>query len=184
MPGLSHYNNSQAAVKRHEPLYGNHFEVTLLPPAGVQGGSILMEHVLSISGLENETGPGVAEQKYKNATRSYAQGAPEVTTVDLAINYSLNINDNNALYVYNTLVDWKRLVHNPLTGEDGIKKDYVGKIVVVNATRKGDIFWQRTFHEAWPFGTLPALDLAYESIDPLEIEISFRADWWAENRVT
>ena len=51
MAGLPHYRNSKAAVNKYEPVYTNLFEVTILPPPGVSGGDILLEHVRSIGGL-------------------------------------------------------------------------------------------------------------------------------------
>lgn len=183
MAGLPHYTNSQAGSKRYEPVYPNLFEVNLLPPATVSGGAILLEHVNSISGLDNEKGQAAVEQKYKQATRSYADTNPEATTVDLTIQFSLNLNDGNELYAYKTLRDWKRLIYNPLTGEMGLKKDYVGTIIVTNFNRAGDIFWQRTFYEAFITGPIPAIDLDITNGEPAVIDVAFRSDWWSEDMV-
>ena len=40
MPGLPHYLNSKASSKWYEPYYNNLFEVSILPPTTVSGGSI------------------------------------------------------------------------------------------------------------------------------------------------
>lgn len=184
MAGLPHYNNSQANSNKYEPMYNNLFEVSILPPASVSGGQILLEHVNSISGLNNEKGVDAMEQKYKWATRSYANATPSSTTVDLTIQFSLNLNEGNELYVYKTLRDWKRQIWNPLTGEMGLKKDYVGQIIVTNYNRVGDIFWERTFYDAFPTGDMVAGDtLGYEDNGPATIDMTFRADWWSENMV-
>ena len=184
MAGLSHFLNSKAATKYYEPFYQNLFEVTVLPPSTVSGGEILIEHINKIAGLAQDKGTEIIEQKYKWATRSYASGVPTGTTVDLALDFSLNLNDANELYVYKTLRDWWRIIWNPLTGEQGLKKDYVGTIVVTNFNRKGDIFWQRTFHDCVPSGDLPAFDLDYSAGEKLEFAgITWRCDWWEENIV-
>jgi hypothetical protein len=185
MAGLPHFTNSKAATKYFEPFYQNLFEVSILPPSTIAGGEILLEHVRKIGGLTNEKMEAVVEQKYKFATRSYAKSAPDSTTVDLAIGFSLNLNDANELYVYKTLRDWNRLIYNPLTGEQGLKKDYVGTIVVSNYNRAGDIFWQRTFYGCFPTGSemAAAAELNYDTAEPAELEMTWRADYWTEDMV-
>jgi hypothetical protein len=85
--------------------------------------------------------------------------------------------------VYKTLRNWSRIIFNPLTGEQGLKKDYIGTIIVTNYNRKGDIFWQRTFHDCFPTGDLPEFALDYQSSDALAMEVKFNSDWWEENIV-
>jgi len=184
MPGgLPHYKNSTASTKYSEPFYPNLFEVSILPPASVSGGEIMLEHVRSISGINNEKGQAAVEQQYKTAKRSYLSSTPDDTIVDLTVNFSLNLDDSNGLYVYKTLRDWNRAGYNPLTGQQGLKKDYVGTLVVVNYNRAGDIFWQRTFHECFITGGLPEIGLDYGSGEPAELSVVFRSDWWDENLV-
>jgi hypothetical protein len=183
MPGLPHYLNSKASTKRYEPFYQNLFEVTILPPATVSGGSILLEHVNKISGLAQDRGSDKITQKYKFAERSYASGVPTGTTTEPSIEFSLNLNDANELYVYKTIRNWWRLVFNPLTGQQGLKKDYVGSIIVTNYNRKGDIFWQRTFHECTPQGDLPELTADYSAGESVTMEVKWISDWWEENIV-
>jgi hypothetical protein len=183
MAGLPHFLNSKAATKWYEPFYQNLFEVTILPPATVAGGSILIEHVNKIAGLTQDKGSETIEQKYKFASRSYASGTPTSTVNDLTVSFSLNLNDANELYVYKTIRDWFRLVYNPLTGEQGLKKDYIGTLIVTNFNRKGDIFWQRTFHDCMPKGDLPELGLDYGAGESVAMDVGFRSDWWEENIV-
>lgn len=184
MPGLSHYLNNKASTKKYEPMYQNLFEVTVIPPPTVSGGEILIEHVNSISGLNQDKGSDIIEQQYKWATRSYASGIPTSTVVDLTVNFSLNLNDANELYVYKTIKDWWKLAWNPLTGEQGLKKEYAGTIIVTNFNRKGDIFWQRTFHDCIPSGDLPELPADYSSGDAVTLDgVVWRSDWHEENVV-
>lgn len=176
MAGLPHYENSTAASKYHEPYYPNKFEAQFLPPAGVAGGDILVQHCKNVDGLQPEPHGEAAEQKYKTSSRSYAQD-PDSTARDVTFTFTLNLNQDNQLYVYKTLRDWKRKVYNPRTGEKGLKKDYVGKIVVVNYNRAGDIFWENTLHECFPSGEFPDLPRDWETAEPAEMEITFRCDW-------
>ena len=181
---LPHYRNSRAGVNKYEPVYANLYEVTVLPPPGISGGELLIEHVNTISGLETEKGSDVVEQEFKHSQRSYASGRPTATTVDFTINFSLNLNDDNEMYVYKTFRDWNRLINNPLTGEQGLKKDYSdAKVIVTMFNRAGDIHWQRTFHDTFIVGNIPALDLDYSSGDPLALDIAFRSDYWTENQI-
>ena len=184
--GLPHYKNSKAAMKNYEPFYKNLFEVKILPPSSIRTGSeVLLEHVVSITGLNQDKGVAVEQQAYKFAKRSYAKSGPDDTTLDITIKFNLNLNDNNELYVYKLLRNWWRLVYNPLTGEQGLKKDYSGDsaIIVTNYNRKGDIFWQRTFHAITPIEDLPALDGDYADGAFQELEVKFKADWWEETIV-
>ena len=65
-----------------------------------------------------------------------------------------------------------------------MKKDYVGTIIVTNFNRKGDIFWQRTFHDVIPKGDLAELALDYGGGEKVDLGgVAFRADWWEENIV-
>ena len=183
MAGLSHFLNSKASTNYYEPFYKNLFEVTILPPPGISGGELLLEHVKTIGGLETDKGSDMIEQTYKRAKRSFQSGIPTGTTVDLAIAFSLNLNDSNEMYVYKTLRDRWRAARNPMTGEQGIKKYYYGQIVVTNHTRKGDIFWQRTFNSCIPMGNIPTFDGDYSAGDAHEMSVTFRSDYWEENIV-
>lgn len=183
MPGLPHYRSAKASYDRFEPYYNNLFEVTILPPPAAGEGTMLLEHVNKISGLTQDRGSEPITQQYKFAKRSYASGIPTDTVNDIEIEFSLNLNDANELYVYKTLRNWQRLTFNPLTGEQGLKKDYVGTLIVMNYNRKGDIFWQRTFHDCFITGDLPELAGDYSSGEPATISVKWRSDWWEENIV-
>lgn len=182
MAKLPHYTNSKASVNKWEFVAGNLFEVTILPPGG--GGELLLEHVQSIGGLTTEKGQPAVEQKFKTASRSFLSTSPDATTVDLTIAFSLNLNDDNEMYVYKALRDWKRLGYNPLTGEMGLKKDYSDATIIVNMyNRVGDIHWARTFKDVFITGDLPELPLNYEGGEPLTMEVTFRSDYWIETQV-
>ena len=183
MAKLPHYTNSTAAVNKWEPVYTSLFEVTIIPPPSISGGPILLEHVNKITGLDTELGEEETVQKFKFAKRSFLQAVPTDTVVTLGISFSLNLNDNLQNYVYNTLRDWKRLGYNPLTGEQGLKKDYAGgKIIVTQTNRVGDIHMQRIFHDVFIIGNLPTItDLDYENGEAFAMDdVQFRSDYWTE----
>ncbi|MEI7668108.1 MAG: hypothetical protein WCI62_03885 [Erysipelotrichaceae bacterium] len=71
--------------------------------------------------------------------------------------------------------------YNPLTGEMGLKIEYVGTVVVVQYNRKGDIFRKLTFKDAFPTGQPETLDsLDYETTDAQELTFNIRSDHWVE----
>lgn len=174
---LPHTRNSEAGANMYELVVASQFKVYLLPPASVTGGSILTQHAKNINGLFNEKGgDGTVTQTYQTATRSYDSNEKE-TFYDIEITFSMNLNDANQNYVYKTLVQWSRLRYNPLTGERGLKKDYVGTIVGEKFRRDGAIFWRRSAGQAFPTNNFDGQDGDYSSHDPQEITVKFRADY-------
>jgi hypothetical protein len=180
---LPHYTQSRASTQKFEPIYPNLFEVTIFTPAGDDTGLIL-EHVKTIGGLNN-LNPSIdaVGQKYKFADRSFA-GMPASTVADITVNFTLNLNEANENYIYNTFRNCYKLIYDPLTGEMGLKRDYVGSMIVVQYNRAGDIFRKITFKDAFPTGTLETMgDLAYETNDPAELSMTIRCDHWVEENV-
>lgn len=177
---LPHYKVSKASSKQEEVLYPNLFEVTFLPPNGIDGG-LLLEHVNTVSGIGG-VNPAIeaVAQKYKFADRSYA-GMPTQTFIDVTIGFSLNLNDSNQLYTYKTLRDWYKKIYDPETGEMGLKKDYTGTLIVVQYNRKGDIYRKLTLRHVFPTGGITLSDsLDYSSAEPVTLEVVFRCDNWEE----
>lgn len=179
---LPHYSQDQTsrAGRNFEPVQGNLFEVTILPPAGVSDSSLFLQHINSISGLELYKEVTAVEQKYKFATRSFA-GMPDQTTVDVTINFSLNLNEANQAYLYKSMRQWYNKQYDPQTGAMGLKKDYVGTIVIVQFNRAGDIYRTVTLEDCMITSGLGFTnELSYETADPAALEMSWRCDTWKE----
>jgi ABC-type cobalt transport system substrate-binding protein len=179
---LPHYSQDQTSRKgrNFEPVQQSLFEVTILPPAGVNGASMLIQQVNSISGLVINKEIGTQEQKFKFVTRSFAS-QPDTTALDVAINFSLNLNEANEAYVYKTLKDWYKLIYNPATGEMGLKKDYVGTIIVTQFNRVGDIFRKVTLEDCFISSGLPFLEGGdYSDAAPQAMEVTWRCDNFKE----
>ena len=102
---LPHYSNDQTSKKgkNFEPVFANMFEVTILPPAGVGGQEMLIQHINSISGLELHKELGVVDQKFKWSTRSFS-GIPGDSFLDVTVNFSLNLNDAWTLNLLKILI--------------------------------------------------------------------------------
>ena len=180
---LPHYTQSRASSQRFEPIQPNLFELTVFSPLGDDTGLIL-EQVISIGGL-NALNPSIDPimQKYKFADRSYA-GMPGQTFVDLPVNFTLNLNDANENYIYNTFRNWYKVIYDPLTGEMGLKKDYVGSMILVQYNRAGDIYRKITFKDVFPIGQIDFVDeMNYATQDAVELTMTYRCDHWVEENV-
>lgn len=184
MPGLPHWQNSRAAVNYWEPIFQNQFEVIITPPASVtQNVDLLVEHVLTVQGIPEITPGGVVEQKYKFATRSYSAALPTSTTADLDIKFTVNLNDDNNMYIYNTLRQWADITFDPMTGGQGLKKDYAGEMTIVMFNKAQNIFREYRFISVIPRDGLTPISLDYNSNSLYEITVKFRSDTWRERRV-
>lgn len=180
---LPHYTQSRASNQNFEPIQPNLFEVTVFTPSG-NDTALILEQVNSIIGLNN-LNPAVdpVTQKYKFADRSYA-GMPAQTFADININFSLNLNESNENYIYNQMRNWYKLTYDPLTGEMGLKRDYIGSMIIVQHNRAGNIFRKITLKSVFPTGQPEFIDeLNYETTDAAQLIMNFRTDHWLEENV-
>jgi hypothetical protein len=184
MAGLPYWDNSRAATNYYEPIYLNQFEVLITPPTTItQNVDLLVEHVISINGLPELTPVGIVEQSYKFAKRSYAAAAPTTTVADLEIKFTVNLNEDNNMYIYNILRGWGDITYDPLNGRQGLKKDYYGEIYVCVFTKAGEIFREFRFNSVIPQGGLTPMSLDYLSTGLYECTAKFRSDVWKETRI-
>ena len=187
MAGLSHFTSAKAAVSLYEPVYLNQFEVILQPPyavsnpAGNAGRTLLVENIVSISGLSVDKTPIPVIQTYKFANRRYAGGAVDDSGARIRISFETNLDDNNSNYVHKTLRQWADLVYNPLTGAMGIKSTYAGgAYILINVFNKqGDVFRQLKFLNCFPITAITPMPLSYENPQGMyTINAEFRADFF------
>jgi len=182
MAGLPHYRNSKASMNKFEPVYNAQFEVTLQPPPAVADWSLVMEQVLKVGGVEVNKLPAVVEQKYKSAKRSFAGGMVDDTTVDVTLDFEVNLNDSNSMYVYKSLRRWCDLIYDPLTGKMGLKREYTGGPMIINYFNKnGDIFRRLTFPVCFPTTPITAIESDYSNNEVYRITgFTLRCDYWEE----
>lgn len=182
MAGLPHYRNSKAAMNKFEPVYIAQFEITLQPPPAVSDWQLVMEQVLKVGGVEVNKQPGVVEQKYKSAKRSFAGGMVDDTTIDVTLDFEVNLNDANSMYVYKALRKWCDLIYDPLTGRMGLKKDYTGGPMIINYFNKnGDIFRQIKVPTCFPTSPITPIDSDYSNNDIYRITgFTLRCDYFEE----
>lgn len=187
--GLSHFRNSRVATSLWEPIYQNLFSVQLVPPLGLEDRSdervnIILEGVQSVGTIASSKGSSAVEQKYKFATRSFAAATPESTTMDISIQFALNLSYDNGTpedYTYKFLRQWVDLVYDPLTGRQGLKKDYVAPSMTITMhDRAGTPFHQWIMYYIWPTTGAQNPNLGYQQTGLFEGSITFRCDWWDE----
>lgn len=183
MAKLPHYRNSTAAMNKYEPVYLNLFEITVQPPAGLPNWQtpIMMEQVIKVSGLDvDKVPPAGVQQTYKGWTRSYANAKLDQTFVDIAVDFEVNLDDANSMYMYKGLKEWCNRIFNPLTGEMSLKKDYAGGPMVIEAyDRVGNVFRRYTFDVVWPTTNINTIEFDYNSTDKFTISgFTFRADYF------
>lgn len=193
--GLPHYRNSRASMENYEPVYKNLFTVELTLPAAVGATSeevnLLLEEVSAIHGLDTHKMPGVVEQQYKFATRSYAASKPSNTTLDLTIDFQVNLqsttgNAQPSPYAAKTLRKWCDLVYDPLTGRMGLKEDYIAPSGIITLYNKANQpFWQWKLYSLIPLGVINIGDMEYNNGEAIYSISGFkmRCDYWDEQMV-
>jgi len=184
MAGLPHWDNAQAATNYFEPIFQNQFEVIITPPSAITDNvDLLVEQVISVSGLPELFTLAKTVQQYKFAKRAYAEATPNDTLTHLTVVFEVNLNDDNNMYVYNTLRGWGDLIYDPLTGRQGLKKDYVGEIAVVVFNKAGDIFREYKFSPAFLEEPLTQITLSYVENTIYKLTAKFVCDSFKETRV-
>lgn len=189
--GLSHFRNSRVSTSLWEPIYQNLFTVQMTVPRGMQDTTddermnIILEGVTSIGQITASKDPGTVEQHYKFATRTFAAAVPSGgTTVDLTLHFELNLSYDNGTpenYTYKFLREWVDMLYDPLTGREGLKKDYVApSMTVTMQDRAGNPYWQWVFYYIFPTQGVGGPTLNYQSGDLLSADMTFRADFWDE----
>jgi len=192
MAGLPHFKNSTVGQQLFEPLYLNQFTVIITPPASInntQTNQLLVEHVKKISGLPEQAGTGgTVDQSYRFSKRYFAGAKPKETGAKLTIDFEVNLNNANEMYVYNLFRAWANLVYDPLTGRQGLKKDYApnGASVYVGVhNRAGDVYREFSFSPVFVFGgdtLVEEMKLDYTSDSIYTASFTLMADSYTEVR--
>ena len=185
MAGLPHFSSSKASINKFEPVFLNQFEVTISPPPAIpapQGnpgnGNILLEQVTKVSGLQVDQNPLEITQAYKFAKRYYAGAAPARTGLDVDIEFEVNLDDNNSMYVFKILRQWSDLVYNPLTGAMGLKKDYTGNILLNVFNKQGDVFRRINLRDCFPMSAIPEMALNYTQTGIYKLNVTWAVDYF------
>ena len=178
---LSHVQNSEAGKNNYEAHVDSLFRVTFIPPAGIQKSEILTEQCRKATGWKFPN-PETTKQSFMQAKR--IQASTEVDNIqEIDTSFELNLNESLQNYVYDIIQEWKMKIFNPFTGERGLKKDYLGKIIIESFAANGDIYWTRTLHNCAPFGPLDNLGQnEYDSAEPVVLEVKWTAEYFTEKK--
>jgi hypothetical protein len=85
------------------------------------------------------------------------------------------------MIVYKIMRQWADLIYNPLTGAMGLKKDYVGSMVVSIFNKQGDVFRRISLNNCFLSANINAMDLNYTDGETLyTLETSWKADYWQD----
>jgi hypothetical protein len=184
---LPHYINSPISMNKFEPLYMNLFDVAITLPQAIAGNDakLLVEEITKVDGLDvDKVPPAGITQVYKGAQRRFANAITDQTTIDIAIEFQVNLDDSNSAFCYKTLRAWCDLVWDPLTGAMMLKKDYTGGPMVVSVhNRRGDVYRQITAPVIWPTTNINAMALDYIGGGSTAFIISgmtFASDYWED----
>jgi hypothetical protein len=198
MAGLPHFKNSTAGPGRFEPIYLNQFEVIVTPPPAVSqyigfNNNLVLEHVKKVGPLPENAGNAggtLITQRYKFSERAYAASRPQSTLAKFTIELELNLNDDNDNYIYNAFRAWANLIFDPMTGAQGLKKDYAGTtanpavVQVTQFNRTGLIFREFVFSPVFlDQAKLTELNLDYVSDGIATLTVPFIADRYVETRI-
>lgn len=201
MAGLPHFKNSTAGPGRYEPIYLNQFEVIITPPPAVANyigfnNNLTLEHVKTVDKLPElagNAGGAIVTQRYKFSERAYASARPSTTLHKFKIDFELNLDDANDNYIYNAFRAWANLIFDPMTGTQGLKRDYAGTtanpavVQITQFNRAGLIFrefvFSPVFLDADKFNELK-LDYAAEGQGSIAtLTVPFVADRYVETRI-
>ena len=85
------------------------------------------------------------------------------------------------MIVFKILRQWADLVYNPLTGAMGLKKDYVGSMVISVFNKQGDVFRRISLNNCFMTTGLTPMGLSYESGETLyTLSTSWKSDYWQD----
>ena len=183
---LPHIKNSKAGINRQEPLFKQLFEVyfsipePLVAEIGAEDVNVLTEQVKGVSGLDTLTkSPGMVEQTYMGATRSYLGAGLDSTAHDISITIQLNLRNATDNYIFKLFKKWNKLGYNMETGERSLKDEYVADFLrVVQFNKRGDIYRDITYHDIMLMEVTGMDGGEYvNATDIYELNIKFRSDW-------
>lgn len=193
--GLPHFRSSRVSREMYEPVYLNLFTVEIQLPKGLTGTNgvsdedknLVLEGIQKVGGLNTNKVPGAVEQHYKFASRSFAQSGPNETTIDVTMDFEINLRGSDTgtpdLYTLKILRRWNDLIYDPLTGRQGLKVNYVAPTVTITMHDKANQpFWQWVLYNVFPTTNLPVVDLDYMKKNDLYKVTGYtlRCDFWDE----
>lgn len=180
---LPHFSNILSHNSNDEPVYKALFELTFdLPPIlgrTIDDVKLMLENARNIT-LPLTPDIEVQTQRFKFSTRAYVTLPSQTHVADLSINFNLNENDRNAVFVWNILKAWYDLAWNSQTGETHTKREMIGNIIVNQHNKKGQVIRRVTYKNVQLVG-VSEIELNWDSpTEILECSGKFIADYWED----
>lgn len=181
----------------YEPVYENLFTVTIQLPRAVsellgsdEDEKLLLEGVRKVEGLDTQKVPNTVEQKYKFASRRFAASGPTETTLDLNLDFEINVRHQivdgaatqPSMYTLRILRMWDDLIYDPLTGTQGLKIEYVApEMEVILHDKKGNPFWLWKCYHVFPNKKFNPPTISYDSKEIYKVTgYGLACDYWDE----
>lgn len=176
-----HTTNSTAAVQRYEPVVASNFNCHFVMLDSLKDRlgdySFLSEYVKSVNGLFIEYAGNTIEGGFKTVKFRYDSNEKQ-TFHDVEVTFFNFLDKDSRMFVYNSLVAWSRVKHNPLTGEKTLKDVYANAAIVSEKyNRDGTVYWRRIGHNCFPMNDFPDMVGDYTSHDMQEIQVTFNVDY-------
>jgi hypothetical protein len=102
--------------------------------------------------------------------------------MDLSMNFNVNLDDKNSMYVFKTLRQWSDLIYNPVTGAQGLKRDYAGSMTISMFNKQGDVYRRVRCIDCFPTKPISPMPLNYEEGEAVyEIsQFGWAVDYWED----
>lgn len=198
--GLPHFRSSRISRELHEPVYQNLFTISIQLPDAIrellntnadETTNLLLEGIRKIDGLDTQKVPDTVTQKYKFASRRFANSGPTETTLDLTLDFEINLSHEKSegvaphspsMYTLRVLRMWDDLIYDPLTGTQGLKAEYVAPLMqIIMHDKKGNPFWVWQCYHVFPTKKLNAPALNFDSKELYKVTgYGLACDYWDE----
>lgn len=183
---LPHFTQLQSTNVNFEPVYPSLFEITFVLPSLLQEEGrdplVMLENALDVN-LPLTPDIAATEQRFKFSTRRYLT-LPESTHADFAIKFNLNVNEDGAVFIWNTLKSWYDKVWNSQNGSTMYKRDLVGTVVVNQHDKKGFVIRRVTYHNAQLLGISDiGLDWSNNAQIMEPVSVNFTSDYWTDEYI-
>lgn len=170
MAKLPHIKDSVLTANMDEPAFRALWELQLMPPAGVVVPDTISEQLIAISGLDTlNPAPGTVSQNYAMGQKRQfsALVTNNIHHLGLTLNLNLHGPDVNDPMILNCFDGWNALRVNPKTYAMGLKRNYVGQMVLTEFNQVGTVWRVVTYMYAFPENKCSGIDGADKNSDDI-----------------
>ncbi len=167
-----------------EPVYMNLFEVTFVLPTILQAQGrdpvLLLQQAKKFNLSVTNKDLATSEQKFKYSSRMFINAGPDKSSVELDLDFNINVNNQGSMETWNTLRAWYDLAWNSQNGYLHYKADTIGTIIVNQHDKKGLVLRRVTFQNSQLLSvSSPDMDWSGQGIWE-SCTAKFVADYWID----